>query len=61
MSVRGSSKPVVDQIVAALQADPKLRDAVVQRLAAKHPDEFRAACARTLNPTVPASVRSGPR
>ncbi len=53
MSVRGSSKPVADQIVAALQADPKLRDAVVQRLAAKHPDEFRAACARTLNPTVP--------
>ena len=53
MSVSGSRKPVVDQIVAALQADPKLRDAVVQKLAARHPDEFRAACARTLTPIAP--------
>ena len=41
MSVTAFGKPVLDQIVAALQADPNLRDAVVRKLAAKHPEEFR--------------------
>lgn len=60
MSVTAFGKPVLDQIVAALQADPNLRDAVVRKLAAKHPEEFRAACAQSLSPTSLTPVTPAP-